>query len=312
LPVLLNSDPDVPRLNSSLTVIGFGATLTERLSDTLQKVDIYPVDSNTCIRQYRFGAIIDPATMLCASHPLPDHDSCSGDSGGPLLDKATGTQVGIVSFGVGCGDPNFPGVYTRVSAYTNWIHDRICELSAVPPADCPQTPDPSVDSVQVILDIQYDNRPTESFWRLEDDATGQTVAFQPAIPERGASMRQVIPLPPGNYTLQFMDMGGDGICCTWGNGNIVISAVVGGKGVPVAEARVAVDARKSSHIEVLADSDGEFDYRLSLPFIVAPGLYEYNTADDDVNFVVISVVVALSVTFLVTALACVLRFCIHK
>ncbi|GBO23349.1 hypothetical protein AVEN_75716-1, partial [Araneus ventricosus] len=55
------------------------------------------------------------------------------DSGGPLMYKNTdfdfpvgiGTErrvlVGIVSFGFRCGEPGFPGVYTRVSSYMPWI-----------------------------------------------------------------------------------------------------------------------------------------------------------------------------------------------
>jgi hypothetical protein len=131
--------------------------------------------------------------MMCAGHSLPNRDSCYGDSGGPLLDKVTGEQVGIVSFGKGCGDPDFPGVYTRVSKYTSWIHDRICELSAVPPTDCPRTPDPSFDSVRVVLDIKYDNRPAESFWRLQDDTTARQFF------NRGygtSASIEAIPLPP--------------------------------------------------------------------------------------------------------------------
>jgi trypsin len=314
LPVVtLNSDSDVPRLDSLLTAIGFGTTSTAKFvpSNYLMAVDVYPVDSDTCVRQYNVTVTVDPDTMLCAGHTSPNRDSCNGDSGGPLLDKATGEQVGIVSFGRGCGNPDFPGVYTRVSKYTSWIHDRICELSAVPPADCPTTPDPSVDAVRVILDITYDNHPTESFWRLEDDTTGQTLAFQPGIQERSASMRQVIPLPPGKYTLHFTDTAGDGICCGDGMGNIVISAEVGGKAV--AEAPVAVDTRTMSHVEVLADSDGEFKHHLSLPFVVAPGLIEYTTASEiEVNIVVIFVVVAVSLIVMVTALTFVLRFCITK
>ena len=42
-----------------------------------------------------------------------------GDSGGPLF--VNGTQVGIISFGYGCADPNFAGIYTRVTTYRGWI-----------------------------------------------------------------------------------------------------------------------------------------------------------------------------------------------
>jgi hypothetical protein len=111
----------------------------------------------------------------------------------------------------------------------------------------------------------------------------------------------------GSYTLQFMDMAGDGFCCTWGDGKVVISAGIEEKAVLEAEAPVVVDARQSSNVEVLADSDGEFEYRLSLPFVVATGLYEYTTANDDISLVVTSVVVPLSGILMATTLACLLR-----
>jgi trypsin len=262
-PVQLNADPDVPSPNSTLTVIGFGATLTERLSDFLREVDVYPVDPGTCIRQYG-SAIIKPAIMLCANNPSPGHDSCQGDSGGPLLDTATGTQVGIVSFGIGCGDPIFPGVYTRVSAYTNWIHDRICELSAIPPADCNATrTNPAADSVNVTLYIRYDDCPEEVFWRLEGDVTGRTIAFQPNIPGPRASFSHRLSLRPGKYTLQVTDMQGDGICCEYGKGQIAIFA----HGSPTTS---TLKSQSQTPTQLLAHSDGKFDFRLSLDFNVPP------------------------------------------
>lgn len=34
-------------------------------------------------------------------------------------------QSGIVSFGRGCGQAEFPGVYTKVSRYQGWINSHI-------------------------------------------------------------------------------------------------------------------------------------------------------------------------------------------
>jgi trypsin len=58
--------------------------------------------------------------MLCAGrHPTGGRDACLGDSGGPLMSK--GFLVGLVSWGIGCGLGNYPGVYTRVSVLRDWI-----------------------------------------------------------------------------------------------------------------------------------------------------------------------------------------------
>ena len=47
-----------------------------------------------------------------------------GDSGGALVSKqgAVWVCLGVVSFGVGCGEAGYPGVYTRVSQYQPWIN----------------------------------------------------------------------------------------------------------------------------------------------------------------------------------------------
>ena len=50
-----------------------------------------------------------------------------GDGGGPLVCEKDGQwyQVGIVSFGIGCGRRNVPGVYTKVEDYEDWIEQTI-------------------------------------------------------------------------------------------------------------------------------------------------------------------------------------------
>jgi secreted trypsin-like serine protease len=66
------------------------------------------------------GAAFHLGETLCAGRLEGGVDTCAGDSGGPLRD-ATGLLVGITSWGVGCGRPGLPGVYTRISAISAWI-----------------------------------------------------------------------------------------------------------------------------------------------------------------------------------------------
>jgi secreted trypsin-like serine protease len=74
-------------------------------------------------RAFRRGA------TLCAGSMTGGVDACSGDSGGPLRD-ASGVLVGVVSWGVGCARPGFPGVYTRVASLTAWIDRTVAAPDA--------------------------------------------------------------------------------------------------------------------------------------------------------------------------------------
>jgi len=102
------------------TIIGWGVT-TEggRPSDHLREVDV-PVISNVDCDQY-YDTITD--SMLCAYITGGGKDSCQGDSGGPALVRVNDEwlQVGIVSWGIGCARPNYPGVYSRVSYLYSWV-----------------------------------------------------------------------------------------------------------------------------------------------------------------------------------------------
>ncbi|XP_030371238.1 venom protease [Scaptodrosophila lebanonensis] len=65
-----------------------------------------------------------PDTVICAGQPEGGQDSCQGDSGGPLLVQLPNLRwvtIGIVSWGVRCGEPRRPGMYTRVDRYLEWI-----------------------------------------------------------------------------------------------------------------------------------------------------------------------------------------------
>uniref|UniRef100_A0A8C9UXY4 Zgc:100868 n=1 Tax=Scleropages formosus TaxID=113540 RepID=A0A8C9UXY4_SCLFO len=83
------------------------------------------VGNGKCNCLYGPGSITD--NMLCAGLLAGGKDSCQGDSGGPLVVKrgSVWVQAGIVSFGNGCAEPSYPGVYTRVSRYQSWISSVI-------------------------------------------------------------------------------------------------------------------------------------------------------------------------------------------
>ena len=58
-------------------------------------------------------------------------DSCDGDSGGPLgvqLPRGTDTAwhlAGVVSWGIGCGERDQPGVMVRLAKYKQWIQRHV-------------------------------------------------------------------------------------------------------------------------------------------------------------------------------------------
>ncbi|XP_068413875.1 serine protease 44-like [Eschrichtius robustus] len=59
---------------------------------------------------------------ICGTSPT-GKDACQGDSGGPLVCQLNDSwvQVGIVSWGIGCGRRGYPGVFTEVSFYKDWV-----------------------------------------------------------------------------------------------------------------------------------------------------------------------------------------------
>ena len=89
--------------------------------DTCQYVQVPAVTNADCNSAYG-GGITE--SMICAGYlGEGGKDSCQGDSGGPFVCNKDGKAIiaGVVSWGYGCGEPEYPGVYARTTHVLNWI-----------------------------------------------------------------------------------------------------------------------------------------------------------------------------------------------
>jgi secreted trypsin-like serine protease len=106
--------------------------------EQLRAADLVEVDIQGCADLYKSVGYSGPASTIdvkrniCAQGKDRRADSCQGDSGGPLVAKVQGkfVQVGVVSWGHSCADGVFPGVYTKVSSYKDWINDTMNATAA--------------------------------------------------------------------------------------------------------------------------------------------------------------------------------------
>ncbi|KAJ8959740.1 hypothetical protein NQ314_006165 [Rhamnusium bicolor] len=117
-----------PAVGQNATISGWGRINENDSSlgnEILQVVDVPIVSQEDCQAAYSpFGGISD--SMLCAGYlEEGGKDACVGDSGGPLV--VDGLLSGIISFGIGCAEPKYPGVYTSVSDLADWIRTHITD-----------------------------------------------------------------------------------------------------------------------------------------------------------------------------------------
>ncbi|NXN99183.1 PROC protein, partial [Rhinopomastus cyanomelas] len=126
LPARSLAERELTRAGNLMVVTGWGSNtdLHANYSTLLSFIEIPVVPRDECARAMR-SAISD--NMLCAGSLGDRRDSCSGDSGGPMVTKYGDTWflVGLVSWGEGCGRKDKFGVYTKVSQYLEWIQGHI-------------------------------------------------------------------------------------------------------------------------------------------------------------------------------------------
>uniref|UniRef100_B5U6Y3 Serine protease sp-Eoc49 n=1 Tax=Echis ocellatus TaxID=99586 RepID=VSP_ECHOC len=130
-PISLPSNP--PRLRSVCHIMGWGAITSpnETYPDVPHCANINILRYSVC--RAAFGRLPAQSRTLCAGILRGGIDTCLGDSGGPLI--CNGQIQGIVSWGAEvCAKPHAPGLYTKVSDYTDWIQSIIAGNTT---ATCP-------------------------------------------------------------------------------------------------------------------------------------------------------------------------------
>lgn len=133
-PLCLNTIVEEETTFDTCFVAGWGFTMEDAgvASNELYEATVPFFDRAECARRYFILGIRD--TQFCAGYPAMDGvqavpDACQGDSGGPYMcynqTADTWTDVGVVSYGAGCGEAGTPGVYSRTSMYLTFINDII-------------------------------------------------------------------------------------------------------------------------------------------------------------------------------------------
>ncbi|CAL8117692.1 unnamed protein product [Orchesella dallaii] len=103
------------------TNYGSGSDKPKENSRISMKVNVPILSNQDCLKTKVPTKKNITENMVCAGSQ--GKDACINDSGGPLMVQENGrtTVVGLASWGIGCGLAGYPGVYTRVSQYLEWI-----------------------------------------------------------------------------------------------------------------------------------------------------------------------------------------------
>ncbi|XP_023310955.1 uncharacterized protein LOC108912856 [Anoplophora glabripennis] len=114
-------------------VAGWGQDRSGKNRQKLKRVELPFVSRNQCetlMKNSRLGRNFDLHSSFMCAGGEEDRDACIGDGGGPLVcempsDPNQFFQAGIVSWGIGCGLKDVPGVYTDVKRISGWIEDEL-------------------------------------------------------------------------------------------------------------------------------------------------------------------------------------------
>eukprot|EP00526_Cylindrotheca_closterium_P002109 CAMPEP_0113605620 /NCGR_PEP_ID=MMETSP0017_2-20120614/2424_1 /TAXON_ID=2856 /ORGANISM="Cylindrotheca closterium" /LENGTH=1097 /DNA_ID=CAMNT_0000514121 /DNA_START=208 /DNA_END=3498 /DNA_ORIENTATION=- /assembly_acc=CAM_ASM_000147 len=232
-PIRINEKFFVPNTNQAVTALGFGQTRPDdgtSEATILQQVDLKYIPNEQCSLSSdgldSYEGLLSEA-MMCAADE--GKDACFGDSGGPLVarnldsqpvdndpSRTTDVLVGLTSWGFGCADANFPGVYARVSNQFGWLTETICQISDDPPNEYYNCPTFANDgNVPVVVKLTLDDYPSETSWQISCNNVVYGQAAQGKYGNRpGQELEEMIFVPLGaTCTFKMRDEFGDGLCC---------------------------------------------------------------------------------------------------
>jgi len=118
--------------HSNCRFVGWGSPTTAGVLNAVQqRMEAPMLDRNSCNEHHR-GLVLDH--MICAGNTGINPSNCIGNLGGGLF-CLVGTNwqlTGVLSFGIGCGATNTPGVYTQVRFFEAWINQQFTRTDATP------------------------------------------------------------------------------------------------------------------------------------------------------------------------------------
>ncbi|MEO3752567.1 serine protease [Streptomyces sp. B6B3] len=122
LDIVGADDASVYAAGTNARILGWGTTRENGPSSNRLRTALVPTVSNaTCNGAY--PVLYERSVMVCAGLPEGGKDTCQGDSGGPLV--IGGRLAGITSWGNGCAREGYPGVYTRLTTFSDEVTEQI-------------------------------------------------------------------------------------------------------------------------------------------------------------------------------------------
>ncbi|MGW0767145.1 S1 family peptidase [Streptomyces sp. NPDC002676] len=117
-----SSQTSVYAAGTTARILGWGTTSENGSSSNQLRTATVPVVSDTsCRSSYRSDFV--QSDMVCAGYTSGGVDTCQGDSGGPLI--IGGVLAGITSWGEGCAEAGYPGIYTRLTTFSDLVTKQV-------------------------------------------------------------------------------------------------------------------------------------------------------------------------------------------